>query len=277
MRRFAPAGPVAVGVLTLAVLVAGCSSNKKTPAAASAAPSSAAQASGSAAGSAAPALKGDPASIALLNQALVSLSKVKSVHLKGSFSEGSDSGNIDISFANGVGATGSVGIGGGTIKLLTVGKDIYIQGDAKSFAAIGGGTDLGALGGIAGKWLKLGSADASTFGDFSAFSDLSSFAKQFADVSGTVAPGGKKTINGQDSIGITDNAEDPSNSSTIYVAATGGHLPLAVVPAAGATSSTGPTTGEIDFLDYNAPVSVVAPTDAIDLSQLAQLGASPSS
>jgi hypothetical protein len=54
---------------------------------------------------------------------------------------------------------------------------------------------------------------------------------------------------------------------------------LQIVPgpkASAGTGSEGPSTGTINFIDYNKPVTITEPTDAIDISQLMALMGGPS-
>jgi hypothetical protein len=288
MSRFTGARAVAVGIVAAAVVLAGCSS-KKSPAKAAAgtsaassatsAPAGASSAGGSpAASGSAAVLTGDPAMIALATQSLAALAKVKSVHMLGTIDEGGTTGTIDLTFANGKGSIGSIGVAGGVLKFLAIGGNVYIQADAKAFAGLGASAPPAALAAIAGKWINVGKSDgsgANAFGDFSSFADLSQFAKQFAGAGGKLSAAGKKTIDGKAAIGILQTTADPANSSTLYVAADGNHLPLEVVPAS--STSSGSPSDRIDFLNYDAPVTITAPTDSIDLAQLAQvLGVSPS-
>jgi hypothetical protein len=278
MSRSTGTRSAALGILMVALVLAGCSS-KKTPAKAGAsstpatsAPTSATDStSSSASPSATNSFKGDPAMIALASQSLVALSKVKSVHVVGTSTQDGATMKLDLTFANGKGALGSISVGGGTFKLLAVDKDVYIQGDAAAFANVGQAVPSQALSAIAGKWIKIGKSDASgPFGDFGGFADFSQFSQQFAGDGGTLSAAGKKTINGKAAIGILDTTDDASGSSTLYVAADGDHLPLEVVPVESA-SSAATTLDKIDFLEYNAPVTITAPTGAIDLSELAKL------
>jgi len=71
----------------------------------------------------------------------------------------------------------------------------------------------------------------------------------------------------------------PEDQSVLYVEKDGDHLPLQIVPgpkAAASTASGGPATGNIDFTDYNKPVTVTVPSGAIDIAQLAALLGAPS-
>ncbi len=283
----------AVGVVAVALLVAGCSSSKKkassTPTSGSTAASSSETANAGASTAASPAsnppVSGDPAAIKLYQEAIASLSKVSSVHLKGQGSDGPDTFSIDVQFANGKGATGTIGMSGGTMKIVAVGKSIYIQADAKAFSAFAGqDIPADALQMIAGKWLKISSADAASSdnplaGFGSDFADLKTFAQEFTPTGSISLQPGTKTINGKTAVGIIDAADSDADQSILYVEKDGDHLPLEVVPgpkASAAPSSAGPTTGTIDFLDYNKPVTITEPTGAIDISQLMALMGGPS-
>ncbi len=297
MKTRAAGRSAAVGVVAVALLVAGCSSSKKqanstppasgSPTASSTASSTASATAGGDTGSPAPSpsLSGDPAAIKLYQQAITSLSKVSSVHLKGEGTDSGDSISIDIQFANGKGATGTIGMAGGTMKLVAVNKSIYIQADAKAFAAFAGqDIPADAMQMIAGKWLKISASAASSadnpFAGFGGdFTDLKSFAEQFTPSGAISLEPGTKTINGKTAVGIIDAGQSDSDQSILYVEKDGDHLPLQIVPgpkASAAPSSDGPSTGIINFIDYNKPVAITEPTDAIDISQLMALMGGPS-
>jgi hypothetical protein len=131
-------------------------------------------------------VSGDPAAVKLYNESMAALGKVKSVHIKGSGAQGGDTFSIDLAFENGQGATGSLGVGGGVLKVVAVNKAVYIQADAKAFAGfVGQSVPSSALSAIAGKWLKISSAEASSssnpFGNFGGdFGNLTTFAQEFA-------------------------------------------------------------------------------------------------
>jgi len=84
-----------------------------------------------------------------------------------------------------------------------------------------------------------------------------SFFGTLGPMTGPASKGAATTINGQPAIPVT------SGNSTVYVATTGTPYPLRLVP-----SSSKAGSGEINFLDYNAPLNITAPPHAIDLSKL---------
>lgn len=289
MSRYTAVRPIAVGLLAAALLISGCSSKKPTAgSSASASPTSTASASSTATGgvaspTAASSIEGDPAAIKLFSEAMASLRNVKSVHLKGAITQGGDTTTLDIAFANGKGATGSLGIGGGTMKLVALDKTVYVQGDAKAFTAFAGNSmPADALSAVVGKWIKVSSAETASadnpFSGFSGFADLQSFANEFTPSGKVTIVPGKKTVDGKTAVGLLDSGTGPDDTSTLYVEDGGDHLPLEVVPgstSSSAASSAAPATGHIDFTDYNSPVDITAPANAIDVSQLAQLFGAP--
>lgn len=75
---------------------------------------------------------------------------------------------------------------------------------------------------------------------------------------GTLTKGATTTIAGQKVLAVTD----ASKGGTLYVATTGPPYPVAV-------SKDGTSSGRVLFSNWNAPVSVLAPANAIDITQLA--------
>jgi len=78
---------------------------------------------------------------------------------------------------------------------------------------------------------------------------------------------GSGEVNGQPVVLLKSN----DGTTTLAIATTGEPYPLQVKGGEGADS------GQIDFTDWNAPVNVTAPTDVVDIGQLAELGGSSSS
>jgi hypothetical protein len=288
MIRLSAARPVTVALVVAALAVAGCSSKKAATASSSTAngtPAATTPAPGASASL--PTFQGDPAAVTAVKQAIAALGAAKTVHMKGTITQGGQSANVDLQFSNGHGATGSIGYGGGTMKIIATATDIYVQADAQAFSAFAGGAvPSSALNLIAGKWLRASASEATSqdnpFSAFSDFANMQSFADQFTPSGSVSLVKGTTTINGKKAIGVLDDGGgDPSQSSILYVSDDSSHLPLRIVPGPGATAATasgGPASGEIDFVEYGQPVTITAPAGAIDISQLAALmgaGASP--
>jgi hypothetical protein len=108
-----------------------------------------------------------------------------------------------------------------------------------------------------GKWLKTPIVGG-RFGPLAALTSISQLFGKVAANHGKLANEGKKTFNGQQVVEIRDT----SDNSKLYVAATGKPYPVAIVGGKQNQSGT------ISFGDWNAPVSLSAPKDAIDISSL---------
>jgi hypothetical protein len=270
-----------VGVVAATLVLTGCGSKKSgttpnasSPPASASSVSSAAGASASAPAPASASVSGDPAAIKLYREAMTGLAKQKSVHLSGTVTDSGSTVGLDMTFVAAKGSTGTITIGGGTTKIISVNKHVYMNFDAKSFQAMAG-TDVpaAAVAAIAGKWLDFGATDTSNpLGDFSSFGDLQSFAAQFTP-SGSITLADKKTVNGKSAQGIKDDGGgNAADASILYVETGNDHLPLQVASAAAASSGSSASSGAMNF-DYNAgSVTIAAPTgDVVPISQLMQL------
>jgi hypothetical protein len=277
MTWYAGARPVAVGLLAAAVLAAGCTSSKSGNTAATGAASTSAtsltsqSASPTASGSArpTPAVSGDPAAVKLYQQAVASLSKIDTVHVKGTGSEGGSTYALDLSIAKGKGATGTVGIGDGTIHLVQVADAMYLQLDADTLKVLGGAAGASVpdsmLKALKDKWLKVPTsmAGGGPLADFAQLDDLSSLAGDFAP-QGALSIKDRKQIDGKAAVGLLGIGSPGSAGSVLYIEDGGDHLPLQYVPSG---------QGQFDFLDYGKPVTITVPpsSDVVDFSQLQQL------
>jgi hypothetical protein len=100
---------------------------------------------------------------------------------------------------------------------------------------------------------------SATTGQFASFTQLTDLRKLFAaaaaSTGGKLAIGETTKLDGQPVVEIVD----PAKGASLFVAATGPPYPLALVKQG---------SGKITFGDWNAPVSVQAPSSAIDFSKL---------
>ena len=85
-------------------------------------------------------------------------------------------------------------------------------------------------------------------------------ARRAAAKRGRAKPAGTTKIEGQKAVGITDQA----HSGTLYVATTGKPYPVAVVQNGGGG-------GKLLFNAWDAPVTVQAPANAIDIEALERM------
>jgi hypothetical protein len=223
----------ALALVLIAVLVAGCGSSKKESASNGEASKSPTQ---------------------VLADAKAAATKADSVHVAGSIvSEGTPI-KLDLSMARGKGAKGSMSTNGLSFDLVRVGDTVYIKGSDEFYKHFAGAAVAQLL---HGKWLK---ASAST-GQLKSLAPLTSIGALFTGISthhGKLASEGATTYHGQK----VAEVRDTSDNSKLYVAATGKPYPVAIVGAKQGQSGT------VTFDDWNSRVSLSAPKDAIDISQL---------
>jgi hypothetical protein len=219
-------------VVLAAALLAGCGSGK-----------SEAQANGEA--------SKPPARV--LADAKAAASSASSGHVSGHIVSGGTPITLDLSIARGKGAKGSMSMSGLSFQLVRVGDTVYIQGSDEFYKHFAG-SGVAQL--LHGRWIK---APANK-GQLAPLESLTDIGKLFAKVGsshGKLANDGKTTYNGQQVVLIRDT----SDNSKLYVAATGKPYPVALV------GGKQGQTGTITFSDWNEPVALAAPKNAIDISQ----------
>ncbi|HEY7935451.1 MAG TPA: hypothetical protein VID48_16640 [Solirubrobacteraceae bacterium] len=176
-----------------------------------------------------------------------------SVHVSGSQTSGSTALSLDLSLQAGKGGSGQISEKGASFELVVLGGTAYIKGSPSFYRSLGGAAAAQLF---KGKWLKA----PSTSGELSVISSLTDMRKLIDTTlvgHGALAKGSITTIAGQKAIGINDK----SKGGTLYVAATGKPYPIEL-------SKTGSEGGTITFDRWNQPVTITAPSGAIDLSQL---------
>ena len=179
--------------------------------------------------------------------------KAGSVHFHGSIVESGTPLKVDIRIDGTKAGGGSITIQGSKVEIVRMGSQAYLKGSPAFYQQIAGPTAAALL---KGKWLK-GSA---TSGDLASLADLTDINKLFDAAlkpSGTLTKGKERTVDGQKVIGINS-----SDGGTLYVATTGEPYPIEI------TQASGSSTGTLHFDEWNRPVDVKAPTDAVDISKL---------
>jgi hypothetical protein len=180
------------------------------------------------------------------------VSNVSSVHVAGSVPNAGQQISLDLSLVNGKGGKGSMTENGLSFQIVALGQEVYINGSSSFWSKFGGAPAAQLL---SGKWLK-----APATGQLASLSTLTNGHKLFGQLlssHGKLEKGKTSTVLGQQAIGITDS----TNGGTLYVATTGKPYPIEVV-------KSGTDGGHIVFDQFNQPVSLTAPANAIDISQL---------
>ena len=177
---------------------------------------------------------------------------VKSVHVSGETVTGGSPTKFDLTLVSGKGGHGEMSQNGLSFQIVSLGGNVYINGSDTFWRHFGG---QAAVQLFHGKWLK-----APASGQLASISSLTNLQELFGKLlteHGTLAKGAITTVNGHKVIAVNDTTK----GGTLYVATTGKPYPIEV-------QKKGSEGGRIAFDHYNEPVSLSAPANAVDLSQL---------
>ena len=211
----------------------------------------------------------------VLDASVAALSRVKSFHLEGK--EGSG--------AKLTTATADVGLPsklrlaldqrGAKASIILVDGSLYVRANAAFWKQEHAGKAAAAL---AGRWLKT-PASTGDLKDLTQDLDPKILSHCLANEHGTLASGGKATVDGQEAIVLIDKGDRPGTGpGKLYVAATGDPLPLRAIatgrerpggkkdPKCDEEGDTPTEPGdEFKFSNYNEPLDISAPPSAVDL------------
>jgi hypothetical protein len=190
---------------------------------------------------------------AIVSAATKAVAGLNTMHISGSVVSGGTPISLDLALVSGKGATGSMSENGLSFKLINVGKFVYINGSPGFWRHFGGSAAAQLF---QGKWLKA----PSTTGDFASLSSLTNLHKLLGSLlsnHGPLKKGDTSTVNGQKVVGVKDSTK----GGTLYVATTGKPYPVELV-------KTGTDGGKVVFDRLNASVSLAAPPNSINISQL---------
>jgi hypothetical protein len=193
----------------------------------------------------------------ILKQSQQAADAATSVHVSGKLSSSGTPIKLDLNLVAGKGARGEISQNGISFKLILVGNTAYISGSPSFYRSLGGSAAAQLFD---GKWLKA----SATSGDFASFGQLGDMRKLIdSTLSGhtSVKKGATSSVGAQQAIAITDTAK----GGTLYVATTGQPYPLQI-------SKTGSESGTITFDNWNKAISIAAPANAVDLSELKAAG-----
>ncbi len=191
----------------------------------------------------------------VLTDAKTAAADATSVRLSGKITSSGQEIAVDVTLAGGKGAKGSMSLGGASVSLVVVGAKVYIKASDAFYKEFAGASSAAAIQLLHGKWL-VGSATSSQLESLTAFTSIDQLFNQVVSSGGTLENKGETTYEGQKAVAIYSKTK----KGTLYVAATGTPYPIALV-------GTGSDKGTIAFGDWNANVSITAPSGAIDISQ----------
>lgn len=179
-----------------------------------------------------------------------------SAHVVGLVRTGGQTIQLDFRYQKSTGGKGTVVVNGQSVSLTLVNQDLYMQGSHSFWVSVGGAFAANLL---EGKWLKVPANDKD-YSNLAELSSLSSLLDQLFSSQATWIKGPQSSINGQPVIAVTDNT--PGEGGTLYIATTG---PPYLIRAAGGTSGG---SGQLNFGGYGEQVTITAPPNPVDISQL---------
>lgn len=178
------------------------------------------------------------------------------VHVSGSTVTGGSPITLDLSLVTGKGGRGRLAENGLSFELVEVDGSLYINGSSAFYTHFAGPAAAQLL---HGKWLKASTSNTS-FAGLSSLTDLHKLldaALTTGANSSALVAAGTKTVGGQSAVGVKDTAQN----GTLYVATTGPAYPLEI-------TKSGSGGGTITFSEWNRPVTLTAPANAVDIEQL---------
>jgi hypothetical protein len=188
----------------------------------------------------------------IISAATNAVGSANSVHVAGKVLSSGQNVTLDLNLVNGKGGTGSMSQNGLGFKIIALGPEVYINGSSDFWSKFGGSSAAQLL---SGKWLK-----APATGQLSSLATLTSVQKLFSQLlssHGKLSKGKTTTVQGQQVVAVNDT----TNGGTLYVATNGKPYPIEI-------SKTGSDGGQLVFDHFNQPVSLTAPANSIDISQL---------
>ena len=180
------------------------------------------------------------------------LEKAGAAHLSGTGTQDGKPMQLDVTVV-GADATGTVTMDGAKLDLINTGGKLYVRASGDFWTQ--NGVPAAAVSLLDGKWVILPAGSAGELSQFSV-QGLADELRHPSD--GTIKDAvHTDTVDGQKVVVVTE-----SNGSTLDVAATGTPYPLKIVDK-GSEAST------ITASDFGKKTKITAPSDALDLSQLA--------
>jgi len=189
----------------------------------------------------------------ILAQMKKDVANAQSVHITGTGTTGGTPLSLDLQLERGTGGSGHIEIGGYGFDLVRIDDKLYFKADEAALKNFAGSVVANLL---AGRWFVV-PAGSGGFGSFTPFTDLQKLMKQILTAAGRVEKGDETKVGDQPAQALTDT----KNGGTLYVATTGPAYPLQLKPGKG-------KSGSISFADWDQPVTLTAPKDALDYKKL---------
>lgn len=190
----------------------------------------------------------------VIADALKATNGARSFNMSGTVSSTHGPVGLDFLVAKGKGATGSVTLGGAKIRVILIGHDGYLKTDTAGWTQLAGQTGPMIAQRLHGRWLGF-PVDDPLFQPILDDTRPKALFAQLQSANSALANSGTTTYKGKSVVKLHDEVKN----GTLYVAATGTPYPVALLGSGG---------GTVVFGDWNTPVSLIAPKDAVDFAHL---------
>jgi len=203
----------------------------------------------------------------ILDTSLAAANAASSVTVTGSITQEGQEIALDLELGTDA-AQGSIKAQGISAEIRVTGGKSYFKLSGEDFAKLAGQGDspelTKAISSLLGdKWLVLSDGEAGDdLGGLGELGQKDSLLKEILEADGKVTVKGTGDVNGTPVVFL----EDSDGGGTLAIQTVGEPYPVQI------TGSDSESSGEINFTDWNAPVSVTAPTDVVDIGELAKLG-----
>jgi hypothetical protein len=178
-------------------------------------------------------------------KAIANLKTASTVRVTGDVSGSGQTYDLDVTLVRAQGCAGTMALKGtGTVKLVAIGKEVWIKPDRQFWEKAGGSNAAAVLQVLSGKYMKVKAT--SQLGSLSGFCGPSQLAGSFGHTPAGLTKGKTATISGQAALQIKDTGD----SASLFVSETA--KPQIVEIAGG-------SQGTLTFSDYNSPVKLAAP------------------
>jgi hypothetical protein len=190
--------------------------------------------------------------MAILAASKAAAASATSVHVVSETSQGPLSFTADLELASG-GGRGRVSVIGLAFEVIRIGETAYLKGSTAFYRHLDAVTADVAAKAPHGTWLKA-PVSSPQLARLAAFTDLNGELDRLLGSAGTFTKGITTTVDGQSVIELKEASRLFSGS--LFIATTGKPYPIQLI-------KRGKEKGQTTFSDWNRPVSLSAPANAI--------------
>jgi hypothetical protein len=195
----------------------------------------------------------------ILTKAKAALSSAPSVHVHGGGKSDGSAITLDLKIKGSGGGAGKMSLDGASFEITRIADVVYLRADEKFYTSKG--IPAAQAKTLSTKWIKGTTADKN-LAEVGQFTDIKQLTNALLTPDSKISKGDKKTVNGKNAIGLTDDS-----GSTMWISLDGDPVPLELTPGNDPSDS-----GTIEFDGYGDEVQLTEPpaSEVIDASQAGQ-------